>query len=1215
MALNIDCGKHVFISYSSKEMEVATKVCTYLEANGIPCWIAPRNVDAGSNYASQIVSALKQCEILVLLASENTNASGHVSNEVSIAFDNKKIIIPFKLQDFNFTDEYLYFLGRKHWIEAHKDFNASLIVLKETIFALSDVFTENEKTINVEANPEKNIRIVDNDLCESEYTRDSIVDLIIEKSLKFPYNIYSKINTEDSYFAFLKSATQMFKETVTAYHHNKIVTIDDNIINLIVEDLSNGNDVAIQVHGLPGSAKNMILQLAFYKMLDNFKKGNSNTLPYYVSSSHYEKIPYNPQNVAEQMRDILGKEFKEYFNYIKENPNIKPVLFIEAIREHNVAKISPENIVFDLWKHFGRFNRICAIDVGLIKNRSKLKRVIPIVGDSKGYTFITKQVPIDNKESAINLITSVFGMYDYELDVFETYKCLKKLKFPTIDIFLVRLIAKEMLSMYGQEEIALTDIYEKLALSELYGDVEQLKIVAEELNDYVFDQSYAINSAEYNAVMWSLPHKHNTYLEFLLAFYFVYRIENFRNYKEHRFFATLLTAMSNHFMVSFLKDNYSLQETLLEFITENYEIFDVQQKSNAVYWLGRITYKNLANEAITMLTKEFTKYKSLVKTNNKSTQENCNNHYLFRAICTGLLFQGQANMMDEYLSIVVANDIANAINRGATIEYFGDDYQMVAHDAYYLDTDLSTGEQAIKIINTRIESALYGNTGKFVENNLVTMLTLLQARIQNVRTNLKFDIKPYVIKALKYLKDYQSRPQNIVSSKLLYYFQSVEEDLKLYMDSGSFDIGSLIYNKYRGLKQIKRSQWLAHDIYDPESVSEHSYSAWLMAMLFLPEEHHSDGYCKKEILDMLLVHDMAEAAIGDQKTSLSETKKELKEQNDILKKLFLKGTYPDIANLTYYYNVWTGYYNGVNTNARTARDINLLQSVYTFCEYYCAYPEQFTDEDVKFWMHEKSNLKTEIGYQLFERLIINNNDFKAINELCNDNYHKSSIMQENHQVESLKTSPSCEYSIMRYEDILNSKGDIESIKREISAIIKSVITSEDNGYIDSSLAMLEKISENWRVIINSNGELVAYWVFVALQEDCFERAKEGVLNEAEITVETIEFIDFPGTYKGYLLLSGVKPEARNSTLVQLCYDSLILHFEHLASKGIFFDEICSVGESPAGISSLKKMGLKEIGLHKFGGRVFHGDFSKIAENRFLIRFEKLQKLYQEYFKR
>ena len=736
----------------------------------------------------------------------------------------------------------------------------------------------------------------------------------------------------------------------------------------------------IQVQGMPGSAKNMILQLAFYELLERFRAGETNVLPFYISASYYEKIPYNPQSVHEQMHDILSKEFCAYFSFLRANPAVRPVLMIEAIREHNVAKIAPENVIFELWREQGRFSRVRAMDVGLIKNRSRLKRVIPITGDTKGYVFLTSSVPIDDQAAVMALIESVFGIYGYDLLPENTYSVLKELKFPTVDIFLVRLIAKDMLSMCGQEEISLTEVYEKLALSELYGDTERLAVVAEELYDYVFDPSYIFSASEYNAAMWSLPHKHGTFLDFLIAYYFVRRIEDYQSHDEQRFFGTMLTAMANRFMTSFMKDNYALQETMLHFITENYEVFDVQQKSNAAYWLGRISYKNLVMEALTLLTKEFTKYKPIVKTNNKNTQENCDRHFLFRAICTGMLSQGQANMMDEYLCVVVNNDIANAINRGATIEYFGDNYQMVAHDTYYLDTDLSAGEQAIRILNSRIERALLGDAGGFVESDLVTMLTLLQARMQNPRLTLKFDIRPYIQKALEFLRVYQGRPQNIVSSKLQYYFKSVEEDFSIYMQGGVFDIGPMIYNRYRSLRQVKRHQWVSHQIEDPESVSEHAYSAWLMAMFFLPEEHHSEGYCKREILDMLLIHDMAEAVSGAQVTQAPGARDTLADRNDVLRKLFLKGSYPDVANLTYYYNIWTGYYNGLNTNARTARDINLLQSVYTFCEYYCMYPEHFTLAEVGQWLDEKHKLRTELGYQLFDRLITNNLDFASVME-------------------------------------------------------------------------------------------------------------------------------------------------------------------------------------------------------------------------------------------
>jgi len=687
----------VFISYSSKDADIATRVCEYLESNEIACWIAPRNVDAGSNYATQIVSAIKNCDILVLLASENTNASGHVSNEVSIAFDNKKSIIPFKLQDFSFTDEYLYYLGRKHWIEAHSNINSGLSFLMETIESIL-----NSKDISPYANESSqyisdNKHITENPHISS-LNREEIVDLLIEKSSKYPYNIYKKIDSKEKFIEFEDNAIKLFRETVKTYMQGMSIEFNNKMIDIIVEELSETDGKAIQVQGLPGSAKNMILQLAFYKMLRNFKSGSSDFLPFYISSSYYEKIPYNSKNVAEQMGSILEKEFEEYFVYIKENPNVHPVLFVEAIREHNVSKISPETIIFDLWKNYKNFNRICAIDISLIKNRARLKRVIPIAGDNKGYSFITNQIPIDDKNSSISAIESILTMYEYNLSSDDVYETLKELKIPTIDIFLIKLIADERINSYSIKNISLNDMYEKLALTELCGDEEKLKSVSFELYDYVFNQSYNVNTEKYNGAIWSLPHKHNTYLDFLIAYYFVHRIKNYKNFTEHGFFSTMLTATANSFLASFFDNNYELQDVYLNFVKENYEMFDVRQKSNALYWLGRVNIGSLSREARAFQTNEFNRYKPLVENNNKFTQSNCDNHFIFRSLCAGLLLQGQANIMDEYLSIIIINDVANAINRGANIEYFGEDYQMAAHDTYYLDTDLSSGEGALKIL-------------------------------------------------------------------------------------------------------------------------------------------------------------------------------------------------------------------------------------------------------------------------------------------------------------------------------------------------------------------------------------------------------------------------------------------------------------------------------------------------------------------------------------
>lgn len=57
----------VFISYSSKDNKIATNICTMLEASGITCWIAPRNIEGGKSYAREIIEAIGDSQLILFL--------------------------------------------------------------------------------------------------------------------------------------------------------------------------------------------------------------------------------------------------------------------------------------------------------------------------------------------------------------------------------------------------------------------------------------------------------------------------------------------------------------------------------------------------------------------------------------------------------------------------------------------------------------------------------------------------------------------------------------------------------------------------------------------------------------------------------------------------------------------------------------------------------------------------------------------------------------------------------------------------------------------------------------------------------------------------------------------------------------------------------------------------------------------------------------------
>ena len=112
-------GHDIFISYSSKDKQTADAICHVLEENKLKCWIAPRNILAGRNYAEQIMAGIKQAKIVVLVFSKNSQESVFVNNEIDNAFSNNKPIISFKIDETLPENKMGFFLKNKHWLDAY----------------------------------------------------------------------------------------------------------------------------------------------------------------------------------------------------------------------------------------------------------------------------------------------------------------------------------------------------------------------------------------------------------------------------------------------------------------------------------------------------------------------------------------------------------------------------------------------------------------------------------------------------------------------------------------------------------------------------------------------------------------------------------------------------------------------------------------------------------------------------------------------------------------------------------------------------------------------------------------------------------------------------------------------------------------------------------------------------------------------------------------
>jgi TolB-like protein/Tfp pilus assembly protein PilF len=113
-----DAVKSIFISYASQDIVAANKVCAALEAAGLPCWIAPRDVRPGEPYAAAIVEAINACHLLVLVLTKNAIDSRHVLREVERASSKNRSVLSIRLDAAELPPELEYFLSANHWLDA-----------------------------------------------------------------------------------------------------------------------------------------------------------------------------------------------------------------------------------------------------------------------------------------------------------------------------------------------------------------------------------------------------------------------------------------------------------------------------------------------------------------------------------------------------------------------------------------------------------------------------------------------------------------------------------------------------------------------------------------------------------------------------------------------------------------------------------------------------------------------------------------------------------------------------------------------------------------------------------------------------------------------------------------------------------------------------------------------------------------------------------------
>ena len=109
----------VFICYAARDKPIADSICAVLEAEGVRCWIAPRDILPGADWGESIIDAINDARAMVLVFSSNANdAQSQIKREVERGVNKGIPVIPFRIENVMPTKSLEYFLSKPHWLDA-----------------------------------------------------------------------------------------------------------------------------------------------------------------------------------------------------------------------------------------------------------------------------------------------------------------------------------------------------------------------------------------------------------------------------------------------------------------------------------------------------------------------------------------------------------------------------------------------------------------------------------------------------------------------------------------------------------------------------------------------------------------------------------------------------------------------------------------------------------------------------------------------------------------------------------------------------------------------------------------------------------------------------------------------------------------------------------------------------------------------------------------
>ena len=770
--------------------------------------------------------------------------------------------------------------------------------------------------------------------------------------------------TYENYSSLLGHATEISCDGASVDYDNLL----DKLYQVIHEETDRK---LIRISGPSGAEKNAITQLLYLRLSYDVRDSREAKLaPYYMDLGKYFRDGVTTREEAQKrMRDDL----RPFVGFCTRQPHRIPLLFVDGIKTYSFDGLELDYVLNQLMLELLPGARyVIAVERGVVMNPHRQKKMPMFASGRYRYEVSMESVYLFDKRKSTEYLDKFREIY-MPGDRGDLYLRLRRLSFDHVDTYQLRVLIDHL-----SEADNICDLYETVCMEFLGGDASQLDLAAQ----WAFEFAYTdreLTTIPFN--LQQLINTHDSFVEYFIARYYLSKLRDGTAEDNVGLLNMVLPKGVTRFIVPMLNSNPADESRLLDLIERAYDHMGLMAKSEMTYWLGRIKSPNLTERAEMLLLKYYRAHKEEMSAPQTMTDfKRKRQLFLLRGICVSLIVKGHREVRDDYLESLISDATSNEINRGFHLEYYGDKTYLPVYDTLDFDDDIQKGQRTLDQLMAAVDlSRETGKVPNIFELNLFTISSLLQARVEHTNRGISFDILPYLSRAISQVDWYLE--SNLCDSDLLRrYFLMVIRDFRERIKERRQTwnpVGVKAYRNYT--RRITRTGWVDRKIQEPETVAEHVYHTWVLGMFLLPEEYSGDpAYSKQKILELVLIHDLAEAVTGDIRRPDKEEKRDYykKLENDEMGILLLRGTYPGMPSQYQRYKLWQKWdEQHRDINGRIAKELDLIQTMYMLLTYYGQHPDQFTAEDVRRWLNERNLIRTIPGSEILRAVIMENQEF------------------------------------------------------------------------------------------------------------------------------------------------------------------------------------------------------------------------------------------------